>query len=128
MKTKLTVLCAWCGAFIREIDGQGNSGESHGICDKCFRKETRKIRRDTIKKVLVRLNPLNIFRRQRMNYTIDEKETLDQEQAWIADNPQLHAICLLRGERYVSYLLLPDDLQDIMELVKETPEMKARNN
>lgn len=42
--TKLRVFCAWCGEFIREIDGGGQSGESHGICDKCLKIELRKIK------------------------------------------------------------------------------------
>jgi hypothetical protein len=29
-------VCMECKGFIREVDGQGNSGISDGLCDKCF--------------------------------------------------------------------------------------------
>ena len=39
----ITVVCAWCGARIRTLDGDGQSGTSHGICPKCYAKEMRKV-------------------------------------------------------------------------------------
>ena len=29
-------MCAWCGEKLGEKDGQGEEGESHGICDNCL--------------------------------------------------------------------------------------------
>ena len=37
MNTVLRVICAYCGRFIREKDGDGVEGESHGICPECAR-------------------------------------------------------------------------------------------
>jgi len=40
-KTKMLVYCAWCGKFLREIDGKGQTGASHGICEECLKKEVQ---------------------------------------------------------------------------------------
>ncbi len=34
--TVIRVYCAWCDAFLREIDGEGESGRSDGICPACL--------------------------------------------------------------------------------------------
>ncbi len=34
----ITVVCAWCKAFMYKKDGQGQSGTSHGMCEKCYKK------------------------------------------------------------------------------------------
>jgi hypothetical protein len=33
--TCLTVVCAWCGHELRVVDGLGQTGQSHGICQDC---------------------------------------------------------------------------------------------
>lgn len=38
-KTTMNVLCAWCGKYLKTIDGKGTSGDSHGICKECFQKQ-----------------------------------------------------------------------------------------
>lgn len=125
MKTVLKVICAWCGNPIREVDGEGVEGVSGGICKKCARKELKRINKSFLSQCLNRIKKL--FGHKEIQ-TLDPPETIQQEQSWIADNPGLHAICVIKGERYVSYLLLPDDLIDIWEACKDTPEMKARWN
>jgi hypothetical protein len=35
--TIIKVVCQFCAAFIREKDGKGVSGTSHGICAKCLK-------------------------------------------------------------------------------------------
>ena len=34
--TKLTCVCAWCGRRLPDIDGQGQTGVSHGLCEDCL--------------------------------------------------------------------------------------------
>lgn len=34
--TELKVICSWCGEEIEIKDGDGETGESHGICDSCL--------------------------------------------------------------------------------------------
>ena len=33
------VVCGWCGCDLGTIDGKGETGVSHGICEPCARKE-----------------------------------------------------------------------------------------
>ena len=37
-RTKLKVICAWCGKDMGEKDGQGIEGVSHSICLDCLEK------------------------------------------------------------------------------------------
>jgi DNA-directed RNA polymerase subunit RPC12/RpoP len=37
-KTRMPVVCAWCGNPMGEKDGQGQTGTSHGICPDCLNK------------------------------------------------------------------------------------------
>jgi hypothetical protein len=37
----LRVYCAWCGAFKGEKEPLENKTETHGICQKCYRREVR---------------------------------------------------------------------------------------
>jgi len=39
--TKIKVVCAWCEEDMGEIDGQGQEGVSHGMCEKCWEKFDR---------------------------------------------------------------------------------------
>jgi hypothetical protein len=39
----LTVVCAYCGKFIRTVPGYGVSGISHGICEACEKIEYEKL-------------------------------------------------------------------------------------
>jgi hypothetical protein len=32
----LTIVCAWCGAFLGQKDGCGIEGTTHTICPSCF--------------------------------------------------------------------------------------------
>lgn len=41
---QLFVYCAYCKAFLRTKDGQGQSGVSHGICRPCFDTEIEKLK------------------------------------------------------------------------------------
>lgn len=41
--TTMTIVCAWCGKFLGEKDGQGQTGITHGICIGCKAKELAKI-------------------------------------------------------------------------------------
>ena len=34
----MTVVCSWCGKFIKHIDGENPAIISHGICDGCAKK------------------------------------------------------------------------------------------
>ena len=43
-KTRITVVCAWCGKFIRTVDGRGETGVSHGICTACAKKQEQERR------------------------------------------------------------------------------------
>jgi len=43
MKTKMLVYCAWCGEYIRTIDGKGQTGASHGMCPECYGKEMTEV-------------------------------------------------------------------------------------
>lgn len=43
----LNVFCAWCGKYMRTIDGKGISGDSHGICPDCFQIEIDKLNEQT---------------------------------------------------------------------------------
>ena len=36
--TIIIVMCAWCGNKIKEIDGKGECGISHGMCKDCYTK------------------------------------------------------------------------------------------
>ena len=38
-RTYIKVWCAWCGKYLRTIPGHGQSGDSHGICPKCAKKQ-----------------------------------------------------------------------------------------
>ncbi|MFA5394450.1 MAG: hypothetical protein WC346_00340 [Methanogenium sp.] len=31
------VYCAWCGLYLEAIDGQGTTGNSHGLCSDCYK-------------------------------------------------------------------------------------------
>jgi hypothetical protein len=33
--TIIVCVCAWCGRQLGTIDGQGQAGTSHGICEQC---------------------------------------------------------------------------------------------
>ncbi len=37
-QTIIRVVCAWCGADLGTINGQGQTGISHGICEECANK------------------------------------------------------------------------------------------
>ncbi len=39
IKGVIRVICAWCGMFMYDKDGEGREGISHGICDSCRKKE-----------------------------------------------------------------------------------------
>lgn len=34
-ETTLTIVCSWCNKVIGTKDGDGQTGETHGICSKC---------------------------------------------------------------------------------------------
>lgn len=38
--TWIRVECAWCGRFMRWVNGHGKTGTSHGICPKCASEQT----------------------------------------------------------------------------------------
>lgn len=38
-RTTIDVWCAWCKEFMHTIDGQGQYGDSHGICPECSEKQ-----------------------------------------------------------------------------------------
>lgn len=33
--TTLIIVCAWCGKYLGEKDGDGQTGITHGICPEC---------------------------------------------------------------------------------------------
>jgi len=37
-------VCAWCGKDLGEIEGKGQTGTTHGICQECEEKELKKIK------------------------------------------------------------------------------------
>lgn len=37
-QTLIRVFCAWCGKYMGDKDGQGQTGASHGMCPKCYKK------------------------------------------------------------------------------------------
>jgi len=39
--TIIKVVCAWCGKYIGEKDGEGQEGVSHGMCQECYEKVRR---------------------------------------------------------------------------------------
>lgn len=41
--TVITVVCAYCEDFMKEKDGRGVTGVSHGVCEPCFEKFKQKI-------------------------------------------------------------------------------------
>ncbi|MBA7647306.1 hypothetical protein ES703_55078 [subsurface metagenome] len=43
--TKMRKICAWCGKDLGEIEGHGQKGTTHGICDECKEKELAKVRK-----------------------------------------------------------------------------------
>jgi peptide methionine sulfoxide reductase MsrB len=40
-KTRLEVVCAWCGKHMGWKDGKGETGITHSICQKCYKKELK---------------------------------------------------------------------------------------
>ncbi len=42
--TKMQRVCAWCGKDLGEIEAEGQTGTTHGICEECKEKELAKIR------------------------------------------------------------------------------------
>jgi len=34
----MKIVCAYCGRYIGEKEGNGVEGDSHGICQECFEK------------------------------------------------------------------------------------------
>jgi hypothetical protein len=34
----MKIVCAWCGVYIGEKDGQGIEGVSHGVCPECLKR------------------------------------------------------------------------------------------
>ncbi len=47
---RIIVWCAWCGKYLRSIDGKGQSGDSHGMCPECYKEEIEKLDANTNKK------------------------------------------------------------------------------
>ena len=43
--TKMLSVCAWCGKDLGEMEGKGQTGTTHGICEECKEKELAKIRK-----------------------------------------------------------------------------------
>lgn len=41
--SRIIVWCAWCGKYMHSKDGEGQSGDSHGMCHKCYGEEIVKI-------------------------------------------------------------------------------------
>jgi hypothetical protein len=56
----MTVYCAWRGKYMHTIDGKGQTGASHGMCYKCYRRQTdsldrlaKEVEKATIKRGLL---------------------------------------------------------------------------
>jgi len=46
MKTIIKIKCSYCGKDMGEKDGEGVSGVSHSVCDKCFQAEMDSIKNE----------------------------------------------------------------------------------
>lgn len=42
----IIVICSYCGHLIDIKDGEGESGNSHGICSTCLPKKLKELRED----------------------------------------------------------------------------------
>jgi len=120
MKTKTTmkIVCAWCGADMGEKDGQGTTGTTHGICEKCFRKQGRR-------RFLHKINFFARIRgRREANRKAEENEAL---RLLVSSNSNLHTQLMLRGKRGIHYILT-EDLAELKARATDQPEVKCKWN
>jgi len=133
-QTTMKVVCAWHKKnFGFELDmgtkeGHGSTGTTHGICKQCAKIEWAKApggpppaRWNLVGRFLER-------RRARKRYHDAEDQEEDEALLFlIRNNPNLHAQCLLRGERGRHYLLV-EDLAELQVRVSTEPEIRCHLN
>lgn len=133
-KTKLEIVCCWCGAPMGTKDGQGVEGKTGSICPKCLKKEKKKIEDEA--DLPSWWNPIGRFlaRRRlkkdgsRNRQTAGEfADTLDEFREACQNNPTLHGIAIVRGQRFIHYLDA-EDLLDMEAAVGDIPEFKCKWN
>ena len=118
LKTTMKVVCAWCGADMGEKDGLGNTGTTHGICEKCFRKQGR--RRF--------FHRINVFARMRARREAKRKaEENEALRCLVLSSSTLHAQLILRGKRGLHYILT-EDLGELKARATDQPEVKCKWN
>jgi hypothetical protein len=154
-KSTIKIICSWCGAFIREIDGGGIEGKSGGICPTCALKKWQEldeyIARQTeeaqrnqsvgivftqeqfrsfmalYEQALARDIPDDVPPDHSLDLDSAAPDDFEILTASIGRRPALHTRLILTGQRYVEYWLM-EDLLALQEDVANEPEMQCRWN
>ena len=133
--TVMKVVCAWCGVDMGTKDGQGQTGTTHGMCRKCAKKELAKLPKEPAKWNLVgrflerrrmerRLAEDREALRRQTEAQVEEREALF---FLIENNPNLHALVMLKGRRLAHYLEM-EDLANVAARATDQPEIKCKWN
>ena len=146
-KSTIKVICSWCGAFIREIDGDGIEGESGGICPACALEEWQKLDENIARQIEEaqgnRADGIVFTQEQFKAFMAlyeqsgKEKNPIESDVAIpddfeiltanIGKHPALHTRLILTGQRNVEYWLI-EDLLTLQKDEANEPEMQCRWN
>ena len=132
-ETTMKVVCAWHKKnFGFELDmgtkeGHGSTGTTHGICPECAKIEWAKV-----PKTPARWNRVGRFLARRRAKKQADQIAEDQEEDdallyLFRNSPNLHAQCMLRGERGRHYILV-EDLAILQARVSPDPEISCHLN
>ena len=136
-KTTMKVVCAWHKKnFGFELDmgtkeGHGSTGTTHGICKECAKIEWAKVPKTPARWNLVgRFLARRRGKKRAAQIAQAAEEAAEDNEALIyllRNNPNLHAQCMLRGDRGRHYILV-EDLATIQAAVATEPEIKCYLN
>ncbi len=131
-QTVMKVVCAWCGADMGTKNGKGQTGTTHSICPECVDKEWAKLggrppaRWNLVGRFLARRRG----KKRAAQIAQDAEEAAEDNEALLyllRNNPNLHAQCMLRGDRGRHYILV-EDLATLQAAAATEPEIKCYLN